>query len=336
MKSKKIIMKTIYLLFPLFFLTFLCIETIYAEKVTLQLKWLHQAQFAGFYFAKEEGFYKDENLEVSFIEGGKGVDLAQSLINGRAQFSVLSPEYILQQRSSGFSFTAISAIYRRSAVVFLALPESNIIKPADFIGKRIAILDSKGSVQDFELQFYAMVKNLGQSLSDLNIVEFDPSYSEFYKGNVHVTGAYVTGGLIKIQLNGYHPVVIWPGDYRVRFYSDTLATTDEMINTNPEVVERFLRASLKGWAYAVGDPDKAVVHVLKYAGIKDAKIQNAMMEALLPLVHTGEDKIGWMRDEHWRHMYNILVEQGLLSGNIKQLNRAYTLDFLHKIYGEKK
>lgn len=307
--------------------------TALAETITLQLKWVHQAQFAGFYLAREKGYYRNEDLEVHFLEGGKEVAPADSLASGRAQFTVLSPEYILLKRCQGFDVTAVAAIYRRSAVVFIARQDSGIVRPYDFKGKRVAILGQEESVKDFEFQFYAMMKNLRLNISDLTLLEYDPEYSAFYEGDIDVTAAYGTGGLIKIQQRGYNPVIIWPGDYRVRFYSDTLATTQDIIQNRPGLVQRFLRASVKGWKDAVEDPEKALAHILKYARIKEKKIQQAMLEASLPLIHTGEDKIGWMRDKDWQHMKGILVDQGILPERCKKnSDQAYTLEFLHQIY----
>ena len=106
-----------------------------ADHVALQLKWSHQSQFAGFYVAKEQGFYDRENLDVDLLPGGPKVDQMQAVAEGRAEFTVLSPDYILIERSRGVSIKAIAAIYRRSAVVYASMPESGIVRPRDFLGK---------------------------------------------------------------------------------------------------------------------------------------------------------------------------------------------------------
>ncbi|MBI9075760.1 MAG: ABC transporter substrate-binding protein [Desulfatibacillum sp.] len=90
------------------------------DKVAVQLKWVHQAQFAGFYVAKERGFYADENLEVTFLEGGGGIDIAQSVVSGNALFGVMAPEDLLIKRAQGEPLKALAAIYRRSAVVYVS------------------------------------------------------------------------------------------------------------------------------------------------------------------------------------------------------------------------
>jgi NitT/TauT family transport system substrate-binding protein len=304
------------------------------DEVTLQLKWLHQAQFAGFYIAQEKGYYAKENIKVTFLEGGQDIDLAQRVVSGQADFGVLTPEFIFMTRSQGAPLKAIASIYRRSAVVFVAMANSGIVRPSDFIGKTVATGDPGGSQKDFEMQFYAMMKRLGLAVSKIKIVLFDPAYTAFSNGLVEVTPCYSTGGLIKIRQKGLKLNLIWPSDYGIHFYSDTLATTDRLISEKPDLVTRFLRATLIGWQDAIEDYRQAVTVTLKYTQIKDSQLQTAMMEAMLPLVHTGEDKIGWMKGEIWQGMYQILLEQRLLARPF-DVNQAYTLRFLKEIYGRK-
>lgn len=302
------------------------------HEVTVQLKWLHQAQFAGFYAAQERGFYAAENLKVHFLEGGRGIDLARSVISGKADFSVVSPEDLLTQRSQGAPVTAIAAIYRRSAVVFVSMAGSGIERPVDFLGKTVATTGAEGSVRDLDLQFHALAKKLSLDTSRIKLVRYDPDYVDFFNGTVDVTSAYLTGGVIRMQQNGYKLNLIWPGDYGIRFYSDTLVTSERMIAEQPEIIVRFLRATLKGWQAAIGDPDAAVLTTLNYAKASDVKTQTAMMVSLLPLVHTGEDKIGWMKEEKWQQMVDVLVDQGIIQGLPGGVREAYTMRFLKAVY----
>jgi NitT/TauT family transport system substrate-binding protein len=302
-------------------------------EVTVQLKWVHQAQFAGLYVAQEKGYYARENLKVNFLEGGQGVDTAQAVISGQAQFGVVAPEDVLISRSRGVPLKAIAAIYRRSAVVFLAMTDSHITRPQDFLGKTVAAGGGEGGAnRDLEVQFLAMVKKLGLDIAKISVVPFDATCAAFIKGDVDVTPAFSTGNLIRLRQEGLKLNLIWPGDYGIHFYSDSLVTTDETIREQPELVTRFLRATVKGWQDAIRNYEEAVAMTLKYARVKDPHFQTAMMEALLPLVHTGEDQIGWMKPEVWQGMYDILLEQKILNAPFV-VSQAYTMRFLEDIYG---
>jgi len=306
------------------------------DEVTLQLKWMHQAQFAGFYMAQEKGHYAQENLKVRFLEGGQDIDIAQRVISGQADFGVLTPEFIFLQRSQGAPLTAIASIYRRSAVVFVSKADSGIVRPSDFIGKSVAVGDLKGSQsqKDFELQFQSMMKKLRLDVAQVRVVPYDPDYIGFGNGTVDATPCYATGGLIKMRHKGLKLNLIWPSDYGIHFYSDTLTTTEKVITERPDLVKRFLRATVKGWRDAVENTYQAVSVTLKYAQAQDRQLQTAMMEAMLPLVHPGEDRIGWMRPQVWQEMYKMLIEQNQLPNPV-EMDLAYTLRFLEEIYGGK-
>lgn len=303
------------------------------DKIVLQLKWQHQAQFAGFYLAQELGYYVQENLNVQFLEGGQGIDIAQSVVTGKADFGVAAPEDILIKQSKGLDITAIATIYQRSTVVFVAMEKSGITRPEDFKGKTIAAAGVGGSVRDLEFRLRALMKKNGLDPSVAKLTSYDPDYKDFYNGSVDITPAYLTSGVIKMCKKGCKINLIWPDDYGIHFYSDTLMTTRKMIEQHPDQVARFVRASLMGWLDAVGDPGKAVQITMKYARIQDEALQTAMMEALLPYVHTGEAQIGWMNPETWRHMHDIMLGQGLLTAPLPDLNKAYTMQFLKTVYG---
>jgi len=301
------------------------------DEVKIQLKWLHQAQFAGFYMAQEKGYYADENIKVTFLEGGMDVDIAENVISGKADLGVISPEDILINRSREAPLTALAAIYRRSALVFIARDDSGIVRPSDFIGKTIAVA-GQGGIREFEIQLRALMKKMKIDILKIDIVPFNVNFASLYSGEADITAVYYTGGLIKLRKKGIKLNLIWPGDYGINFYSDILVTTDKMISENPDLVKRFTRATLKGWQDAMEDYRQAVIVTLKYVRDKDSETQTAMMEAMLPLVHTGEDRIGWMKPAVWQEMYETLWEQGLLEKSF-DVNQAYTMRFIKEIYG---
>ena len=297
------------------------------DQVTVQLSWVHQAQSAGFYLAQERGYYTEENIEVAFVEGGPGTDVLEQIVSGGADFRVGAPEAILVQRSQGKPVVAIATIYRRSPAVFVALADSGIERPADFLGRTVAA----AGVTQYELQLEAMLKKLGLDINQVEVVPHSYDLAGLCEGKVDITAFYSTGGVIRLRQAGYQVNLIWPSDYGVHMYSDSLITTDQLIAENPDLVTRFLRATLRGWREAIEDPEAAVASTLKYAFEADAELQTRMMEASLPLVHTGEDHIGWMRAEVWQGMHDMLLEQGLLAGPV-DVDKVYTMEFLQRIY----
>lgn len=169
----------------------------------------------------------------------------------------------------------------------------------------------------------------------MHMLEFDPSYKGFINGDVDVTAAYLTGGAIKLKGKGIAFNIIWPGDFGVQSYSDVFVTTDALIREKPELVQRVLRATLKGWRKAIGDPEAAVQDVMQYAKVKDIEVQTGMMEAQIPLIHTGEHHIGWMKEDVWRAMCDRLYEQKILPAPLG-VKSVFSMEFLQSVYGSDK
>ncbi len=136
------------------------------DQVTVQLKWVHQAQFAGFYAAEAQGFYAEENIAVIFVPGGVGIDIFEGVSNGDTTFSVVGADSLLVERANGLPVTAIATIYRVNPFVLVAFADSGISSPRDFIGKTVALSGGYDTVQ-----FQAMLTNLGIDPSEINIVE---------------------------------------------------------------------------------------------------------------------------------------------------------------------
>jgi ABC-type nitrate/sulfonate/bicarbonate transport system substrate-binding protein len=156
-------------------------------------------------------------------------------------------------------------------------------------------------------------------------------YERFYSGDIDVAHVYLTNEFIDARNAGHRFNIINPDDYGVHFYADTLYVTDEFAAQNPEIVSRFLRATLKGWTFVVESPEAAGPLVQKYKPDADPDLEIAKMTASIPLVNTGEDFIGWMKPEVWAGMETTLREQGLLTGGL-DIEQVYVMQFIEEIY----
>lgn len=299
------------------------------DEVTVQLKWVHQAQFAGIYLAQELGYYAEENLLVTIVEGGPGIDDFDEVASGKAQFGINSPIEVISQPDSSQPVVAIAAIFQQSPVVFVSLADSKIKVPVDLLGKKIS---TEGNV-DMSISIHAIFDQLNLELNQDELVPHTYDLTPLIEGEVDVIGLYSTGGLIRLSQDGHDLNLIWPSDYGHHMYSDILTTSTEMIQTNPDLVTRFLRATLRGWRQAAGDVDLAVPNIMIYAENSDLDTQTKMLNASVPLIHTGVHKIGWMENEVWTSMYLALLDQGILSEPV-DISQFYSLQFLIALYGD--
>jgi NitT/TauT family transport system substrate-binding protein len=294
--------------------------------ITLQLRWTHQAQSAGFYAAAQRGFYAAEGLAVTFLEGGPQVGQPAPVLDGRAQFGVLNADALIAARAAGKPVRAVATIYRRNPGVYMALASSHISGPRDFVGKTIQVAPPGR----FLLQ--ALAARVGVRPDQYTMVNVGGDMGQFYAGRVQVWAAFLMNEPVAARAAGHAVTLIYPDDYGIHFYADTLYTTDDVLAARPELVTRFLRASLRGWAAVVERPEDAAALVRAYKPDADPARENTFLAASLPLINTGQDRIGWMRPEVWAGMERTLREQGVLAAPLDVAD-IYTLRPLQDLDG---
>ncbi len=295
--------------------------------VTVQLSWTHQAEFAGFYAAEQQGYFRDEGLNVSFREGGPEVDFIKPVAEGQAQFGIAQPADLILARAAGKPVRGIAVIFRRSPIVFMSLKDSGITRPQDFVGKKIR------TAVTVDQTLRAMMMKEGISKDQYQSVYLPSDVEKFASGGVPIWGGFINVFVLEVQQAGYKINIISPDDYGIHFYGDTLITTDSMIQKNPDLVRRFMRATLKGWTYALENPEAIGSYIGKYAPNANANLESEKMTASIPLINTGEDHIGWMKRETWDDMEQTLRTQGDLKQPLK-VDDLYTMQFLEEIYGK--
>ena len=110
------------------------------QSVSLRLKWINQAQFAGFFMANSKGFYKENNLNVKIEPGGPNISPIQMVVSGANNFGIVGAEQIILARSKGIPVVSIGVIYKETPEALISLKEKNITTPKDLIGKKIAVI----------------------------------------------------------------------------------------------------------------------------------------------------------------------------------------------------
>jgi len=234
-------------MFKFVLLCFLCITTLLAEKekVSLQLLWKHQFEFAGFYMAKEKGFYDEMNLDVEFKEFKKGLDITNDVEKGISTFGLNYPSLILD-RSNGANIILMNAIFQTSPHILIALKKSGIRSIQDFKNKRIMMnSDSSTSASLLSMLFSQHIK-----LTDLDILKPNFDINDLIDGKVDLFSGYSTNELYTLKSLGIPYTVFDPKNYGFNLYNDILFTSSKLAQNNPELVSRFQLATIKGWEYA--------------------------------------------------------------------------------------
>src|SRR5580693_8595603 len=213
-----------------------------ADAVTVRLKWLHQAQFAGYYVAKDKGYYETAGLDVSIQPGGSDFPAVQMVAGGNEQFGVTGADQILIARSKGVPVVALAVLYRESPFVLFALKKSGITKPSDFVGKNVG-LKIGGSE---ELVYRAVLKSASVDKGSLHEVPVKFDLSPLLTGQVDVWPGYVINEVLAAQDKGFEVTVIRPADYVVNLYAAMVFTTERMLKEKSDVVKKFVAATIHG------------------------------------------------------------------------------------------
>ena len=224
-----------------------------AEKVSLQLKWFHQFQFAGYYAAKAQGYYAEEGLEVEIRPLDRTRTVVDQVGSGEADYGV-GDSAIVADYARGAPIVSLAAIFQHSPLVLISRKDSGIVSPSDLAGKRL-MFDSKGS-DDGPIR--AMLAEAGISSERFEHVSHSYNNEDLSSGRVDAMSAYLTNQSFYFRERGVAVNIINPQSYGLDFYGDLLFTSEQELNTHPGRAERFLRASLKGWQYALDHPEEMI------------------------------------------------------------------------------
>ena len=296
----------------------------WAETVTLRLKWLHGAQFAGYYAASGEGFYAEEDLEVLFVDGPTDFEEFDAVVSGQFDFMVADALRVLQAPSQGIPIAAIAAIYQTDPLVLFSLAEQGIHSPYQLVGK---------TVMSFGVMLPALMKRLAIPMETIDVVGLSHDLSLLYSGDVDVWMGYITNEAVRAREDGHAINIIHPSDYGVNIYGDALITSRQLIDEEPDLVLRFLRATLRGWNYVTRNPERSARYALRLNPGLDPEHEILALHASLPLLSSGRAPIGWMDPMRWQFAADTLREHG--QGVVElDASLAFDMQFLERIYGE--
>ena len=276
------------------------------QHVRLQLNWVHQFQFAGYYAAIEKGFYREAGLDVELLEGLPGKDFVASVVSGEADYGTELSDLLIR-RNSGEPVVVMASMFQRSPLALIAREDSGIKTPADLVGRRV-MLRRAG---DGDLR--AMVLNQGVSLDSLDILEHSFDIADLLAGRVDAMSHYLTSYAHESQRGGIALRVLNPLHYGVDSYGDCLFTSEQKIRQNPKQVAVFLAASLRGWDYALEHP-REIAQLIQDKYAPDRSVESLLTEAAAARQLFMKDvvKVGHTNPERWQRIGDTYERLGML------------------------
>jgi NitT/TauT family transport system substrate-binding protein len=278
-----------------------------ADPIRLVLNWKAEPEFGGFYAASLQGLYKKQGLDVEIVEGGSGTPTVQMLANKKVDFAIVSADEIIlsQDRKTTNKVKALFSVYQTSPYIIMTHAEKNYKSLQE-------VFNSEGllSIQS-GLPFYPyLVKKFGKPT--VKVVPYLGGIGNFLKDKnfaqqgfltTEPTAAEKAGAKVKsflIAEEGFNPYLV------------VLATTEEVLKTKPEVVEKIVAATREGWISYLKDPLATNKHMAKLNKSLDLETFNKGADIQKPLIEVKGAEIGSMTEARWTTLVDQLHQLGLI------------------------
>lgn len=281
------------------------------QKVRVQLKWTHQFQFAGFYAAIEQGFFRDAGLDVELIEGGPLIDPVAVVAAGQAEFGI-GNSALLIDFNKGQPVMAVAAILQHSPFVILARLDPTLRSVRDLEGKTLM-----GEAHSDELIAY--LKTAGVDLSRIQMHPHTGDVTSLLGSEwdqVDAMTAYISTEPFEAARRNIPYQIFNPRDLNINFYGDTLFTSRQVAQDQAHVVAAMRDALIAGWRYALAHPAEIVDLIVRdYHPKMDRTELSFEAQATYNLFQTDVVEIGYMSRERWQHIGEVYAASGLLPRN---------------------
>ncbi len=296
------------------------------DEVTVILDYVANTNHTGMYVALDQGLYEAEGLKVNIVEPTEGAT-ATLVAVGKGDFGISYQEDVTIALASEdpLPIKAIAAIIQHNTSGFATYKDKDIKSPKDFEGKTYAGWGGPGE----EAVIKAVMAQDGADFSKLNMVISDGSGFAALKDQVDIMWFFEGWDVVKCKLADF-PIdymEIRQLDERLDYYTPVIITNNELSESNPDLVKRFLKATTEGYEYAIDNPKESAEILHKYAPDYDMDLLNDSQEYLSAKYAEDADRWGEMKDEVWDNYTDFMVEYGVIDEAIPASD-CYTNEFL--------
>ena len=294
-------------------------------RVSMQLGWLASNGILGEVYAKREGFFEKEGVDLEIIPGGPGVDGVASVAAGRSELGQLSSSpSLMLARSAGIPVKAIGAGFQKHPFTYYSLEKSPIREPRDFIGKTIATQPTA------VILLRALLAKNGIREDQVEIVKMGSDMNQLMSGQAHaVTGWLTNVNALKVIGDGRVDLMLW--DAGLQLYANVYYATDEMLDDQHDALVSFMTGAARGWDAARKNPEKAVDHlVAEYPNLQRSSELEAVRGVLGFSFNEATRKVGWagMEKGNWQDQIDTYADLKQFKGATPTVDDVMTLSVL--------
>jgi NitT/TauT family transport system substrate-binding protein len=304
------------------------------DKISFGTDWKAQAEHGGYYQAIATGIYRRRGLDVTLRQGGPQVNHAQLLAAGRLDFNLAPNSFVpLNFVRESIPMVAVAAIFQKDPSVLIAHPGQGNDSLAALKGKPIMI----GS--DTRIGSWIFLKGKF-GYTDDQIRSYTFSVAPFLADPKAIQQGYLSSEPFTIEAQGVKPVVMLLADAGYSSYGSLIQTSDKLVQDQPDLVQRFVDASIEGWySYLYGDPAPGNTLIKR----ENAEMTDALLAYGIAkikeygIVDSGDakkDGIGTMTEARWKDFFDTMSEAGVYPQDL-DYRKAFTLRFVDKKVGMK-
>lgn len=291
--------------------------------IRLQLQWVAQSQFAGYFAAVDMGFYADEGLDVTILEGAVEIVPQQVVAAGGAEFGIAWVPKVLESREAGANLVNIAQVFQRSGTLEVSFVDSGIESVEDFRGRRIG---TWGFGNEHEL--FAAMRAVGidpLNIDDVEVIQQPFDMSLLLSGELDAAQAMTYNEYAQVleQINPETGELYQPEDLNVINFNDvgTAMLQDHVFVSgdwlaeegNEDIAVRFLRASFRGWIYCRDNFDACVEIVLSYGTTLGESHQQWQLNEINKLIWPSPDGIGMLDLDLWEQTVAVAIDGEIIS-----------------------
>jgi NitT/TauT family transport system substrate-binding protein len=299
------------------------------QELTIAMPYIPSVQFAYLYVADKKGYYADEGISLKF-DYNYETDVVQRIAQGSVHFGLSSGDSVLLARSQGMPIVSVATISQHFPVVFYSKAEHNITTVADLKGRKIGIPGRFGASY---IGLLALLYSNGMQEQDLDIHEVGfGQLAALIEDQIEVASGYGNNEPIQLAQQGIKTNVINIADF-YPLASDGVITNEDMISKNPDLVQKFVRATLKGMRDTIDNPEEAFDTALTYipeAQNSDLSLQRQVLDATITYWQsdlTVSNGLGFANADNWQATHTFLRDSNLLKQDV-DTSKAFTNQFI--------